>query len=168
MLALFDRLFLGPVLKKLNEIDTAIAAQEASIARDIRLLSYRDRILEESEIFSKYYTAQVNDESKLKGDFAKVVQRLSTDTEVEKVKSNPLEPVKERMYSLYFIEYDFAGPLKNMVSFIHSVNTTDELLKVANFKMTPKRGTDNVNASMTIAKMVINENSSNEISVVEE
>ena len=53
-LAFFDRLFMGPVLEKLSNIDDEISLQEESIVRDLRFLNYKDRIIKEEEIFSIY------------------------------------------------------------------------------------------------------------------
>ena len=47
-LAFFDRLFMGPVLEKLSNIDDEISLQEESIVRDLRFLNYKDRIIKES------------------------------------------------------------------------------------------------------------------------
>ena len=56
ILALFDRLFLGPVLSRIGEVDEEITKQEVSIVRDLRFLSYKDRILKESDEYKKYFS----------------------------------------------------------------------------------------------------------------
>ena len=56
ILAFFDLLFLRPVLSRLSEIDENIHATSNAIERDIRFISYRDKIFAEDEAFRIYQT----------------------------------------------------------------------------------------------------------------
>ena len=162
--ALLDRLFLGPVLDKLKGIEEAIVQQEESIVRDLRFLYYKDKINNESELFEKYFTREVDDDDVVNAEFLRTIEKLATKSKVSLVKSNPSEIKKQKKYIEYYANLDCVGPLEDVINFMHEINSTDELLKVVQFHMTPKRGaTHDVNVSMTIVKMIINPDMSLEV-----
>ena len=56
----------------------------------------------------------------------------------------------------YYVNLDCTGTLENMIKFMHLVNSTEDLLKVIKFNMSPQKGTSNeVNTSMTISKLIM-------------
>ena len=156
-LALVDRLFLGPVLERLKTIDEEIMQQEENTRRDLRFLTYKDKILQNSQSFSKYFTKGKKDDDVINAEFLSTIEKLATQSKVNLVKSNPSEAKKEKMFAQYFANLDCNGQLKDVVTFMHMINAHDELLKITRLNMTPKKGAEGeVNASMTVAKMIIN------------
>jgi len=156
LLALLDRLFLGPVLGKLKMINTEIARQEVSIKGDQKILLYKDRIIDESDAFSKYFVKVVQDDDVVNADFLSEVEKLATQSKVSLVKSNPSEKKTYKDYIEYYANLDCIGDLKDVITFMHLINSTESLLKVVKFNMNPKRGEgDEVNTSMTIVKMLM-------------
>lgn len=156
LLAFLDRLFFGPVLGKINSIDSEIQNQKISIERDLRILTYKDKIIQDNQSYGKYFTENVEDDDVVNAAFLQTVEKLATQSNVTLIKSTPTEK-KEKKDSLeYFANVDCAGQLKDVISFMHAVNASDDLLKVATFSMTPKRGAANdVNASLTVVKTVV-------------
>ena len=155
LVALVDRLFLGPVFERLKTVDDDISQQKSSVSRDIRFLSYKDRILSESQAYSKYFTNKVQDDDVVNADFLSVVERLATRSNVNLVKSNPSESKKKKDFVEYYANLDCSGKLKDVISFMHQINSSDELLKIVKFNMSPKKGAeDEVTASMTVEKFV--------------
>ena len=159
-LALVDRLFFGPILDKINFLNEEIALQKESISRDLKFLGYNDRILKNSQVFSKYFSQVSKDEDVVNAEFLSLIERLASQAKVNLVKSNPAEGKKEKNYSEYAANLDCSGQLKDVISFMHFINSSEELLKITRFNMSPKRGVDGeVNASMTVAKMIVNPDS---------
>jgi len=155
-LALLDRLFFGPVFQKLKVIDEEISGQEISIKRDLRFLSYKEKIKAESKVFDKYFIKKVLDSDVVNREFLKKVEELASESTVNLVKSNPAEPKKQKDYMEYYVNLDCTGTLENMIKFMHLVNSTEDLLKVIKFNMSPQKGTSNeVNTSMTISKLIM-------------
>lgn len=159
VLAISDRLFLGPALDKLRNMETEIAQQENSITRDLRFLSYKERILNESRNLSGYFAAEVKDDDVLNAEFLRTVERLASQSNVNLVKSNPSQSKKQKDYVEYYASLDCTGKLEDVITFMHSINSSKDLLKIVKFTMTPKAGTSSdVNASMMIVKLIINSN----------
>ena len=161
--AVLDRVFLGPVLDKLKGIDEKIKEQENSINRDNRFLSYKDKIVKESQVFDKFITQNVADDDVVNATFLSTIEKLATQSKVNLIKSTPSEAKKEKKYLQYYANLDCIGALSDVVSFMHVINSSDDLLNVVKFNMTPKRGTlDEVNVSMSIMKLIITPDALNE------
>ena len=157
LLASFDRLFFGPVLGKLATIDNDISIQKQSVTRDLRFLTYKDQIKRELKAFEKYFNKGPKDDDVINADFLSVVERIATKAKVNLVKSNPSEIKHEKDFDQYYANLDCVGTLENVLTFMHEINSTEELLKVVKFNMSPKRGVENtVNVSMSVVKMAIN------------
>ncbi len=156
LLAFLDRLFFGPVLAKINSIDEEISNQKGSIDRDLRILSYKDKIIKDNESFGKYITKDLADDDVVNAAFLQTVEKLATQASVNLIKSTPTERKDSKNSIEYYANVDCTGQLKDVVSFMHAVNASEDLLKVATFSMTPKRGAANeVNASLTVVKVVV-------------
>lgn len=154
--ALFDRLFFGPVLNKIDATRDAIKCQEKGIRSDLRILLYKNSIIEENEMFSRYFTDEISDDDVLNTEFLSVIEKLATKAKVNLVKSSPSLTKKEKRFVKYYADLDCSGALEDMVTFMHLINSNEELLKIVKFKIIPKRGQDNnVNASMSVIKMII-------------
>ncbi|HLF19106.1 MAG TPA: hypothetical protein VI749_09520 [Candidatus Omnitrophota bacterium] len=155
-LALFDRLFIGPVLSHLERLDLEIEKQKVDILRDRRFLAYQDRIKKESEIFSKYFSAAVPDDDVVNAQFLSLIEKLATLGKVSLIKSNPSHTNKQELFNEYFASVDCNGNLEDVISFMHTINTTEELLKVTKFNMSPRRGgsENEVKVSMSVVKLI--------------
>ncbi len=157
LLAFFDRLFLGPVWDKLKTIDSEIDEQQVSIKRDVRFLTYKDKIINQSKVFDHYLNVKPQEEDVINTELFSVIERFANQASINLIKSNPSESKKGKDFTQYFANLDCAGKLENVVSFMHAINSSDELLKIVKFNLTPKRGSPNeINASMTIVKLLAN------------
>lgn len=154
--ALFERLFLGPVFANLNQIDEQIKEKRVDIIRNLRIVSYEDQILERYNAFEDYFVDEMKSDSDINAQFLRAIETLATNSNVKLVKSNASESEKKDKFSEYYANLDCTGRLRDIITFIHEINSSDSLLKVVKLDMTPKRGdTDEMTASMTISKMLI-------------
>lgn len=156
-LALLDRLFLGPILNHLESLDEQIEQQKISIERDRRILAYKDKIERETEAFSEYFTQRVPDDDVVNAEFLSNIEKMATRSEVNLVKSNPSHLEKSDQVNRYFASVDCEGAFEDVLSFMHTVNSSENLLRVVEFNMTPRRGGEagEVKASMSIVKLVV-------------
>lgn len=155
VLALFDVLFLRPVMIKLYDLDSAIHEKINIIKSDVRFLSYRDKIFRERKEFSIYQSGESLTEKEIIAGFLKTVELLGSETGI-KVKLNKSDVVPKKGYIQYFADLECEGRLENVITFMHKVNTTDSLLKIVKFNMAGKRASaEEVKASMRISKLII-------------
>lgn len=162
--AMFDRLFLGPILDKISAINDKIERQEAIIKKDIRFLAYKDNIIKEQELFDRYFIKEVVDDDVVNNEMFKSIETLAKKSEVEIVKSANSKIERKKRFVEYYANIECVGSLENLLKFMHSINSTDTLLKIVRFNLSPKRGSaDEITVSMTVVRMVISPNMDNEI-----
>jgi len=155
-LALLDRLFIAPILSHIERLDNEIETERINIIRDQRFLAYKDKIENESNVFSQYLTEEIPEDDVVNANFLSQIEKIATNTKVSLVKSNPSHVEKNDMYNEYVANVDCNGALLDVISFMHRINSTDTLLKITKFNMSPRRGTENeVKASMTIVKLIV-------------
>lgn len=154
--ASFDRLFLGPALNKITMLEDEIVSQKSSIKKDLRILTYKDQIQKEKNQYRQYFTDKLEDEDVVNTKILSNIESLASRTKVNLIKSNPSDTLKASDRIEYFTSLECSGALEDVITFMHAINSSEDLLKVVEFNMNPKRGAANeVSASMTIAKMIV-------------
>jgi len=156
VLAMFDMLFLRPFLSKLSEYDNEIFEKTNSIKQDVRFLSYREKIMMERKEFSVYETGEAMEVDKLIASFLETIELIASKAKINLVKLNPSEVTPKKGFVLYYANLECSGKLSDIVTFIHNIDVTNNLLKVVKINMTGKKASaEEVNVSMKVAKLVI-------------
>jgi hypothetical protein len=156
LLAAYDRLLVGPALTSLERLDEKISREEALVKSNLKYLSYKDQIERELRAFEKFLLSGPVDNKEINRNFLGVVETISGQTKVNITRSNVIDTREEEGYIQYFANVDCSGALEDVVTFMHAINSTDDLLKVTRFRMTPRRGEEGqVSVSLTVSKLVV-------------
>jgi len=156
LLALFDRLFLGPVSSKLRQLDKEIDQENNVIKRNLRFLSYKDRILDENKSFSNYLPEKMQTEEEIIASFLKKIENLATEAKINLVKVTPNDTQQKKGYIEYYADVECNGPLDRMVNFIHSVDSSEDLVKIVKIMVLPQRASaSEVSSTMVVKKILI-------------
>ncbi len=156
MLALFDRLLIGPSLSRLNDINEKIVKEEAVIKQNMRFLTYRDRIVKEASTFKDYYAKDVRAEEEVIGEFLKKIELMATQSQVELSKISPAGQDYQKNYIKYLVTLDCTGKLEDITYFIYAVNNSKDLLKIEKMNvLSNARDAEKVQAALTISRMII-------------
>ena len=156
ILAIFDALFMRPVASKIKKIDAEVKEKTDTLKRDIRILSYKNRILKEQEDFRIYGTGEEKTEEEIIAGFLKTIENLVSESKINLVKLNPGESKPRKGFIEYYANLECDGTWEDMVTFMHKIETTNELLKISKVNISGKKTSpDQVSASMTIIKLII-------------
>jgi len=156
LFAFVDRLFLDPVLTKLRTLDEAIVKQENSIKRDLRFLSYKDRILKEKNTLSIYYTTEYFTEEEIIAGFLKRIEILATNANVNLIKVTPSEGKQKKGHIEYSAMLECSGTLEQTIRFMHLMDTSPELIKIMKFTIVPGKGDEGLmKSNMTVARIMV-------------
>jgi len=158
VLAVFDFLFLQPVSSKLKNLDHDIVQTKTDIKRDVRFLSYQQKIIKENELYKFYQTDEKKSEEEIIASFLKTIENLGREAEVVVGKLNPGESVPKKGYVQYFANVECNGTLQNIIKFVHKIDTTNNLLKVVKMNVVGKKSSaDEVTVMMRISKLIIDD-----------
>ncbi len=155
VLALFDLLFLRPVLSKLKTLDEEIFETENSVKRDSRFLAYRDRILAEREAFRSFYSAEIQTPEQIKAAFLQKIVTLAEESKINLAKLAPSGENAKKGFIKYYADLECTGSLEDLIKFMHKVDGTDDLLKVVKVNFTGKAAAKDVSASMSVVKVIL-------------
>ena len=156
IVALFDRLLIGPTMSRLSSINEDITKEEATIKQDMRFLSYKDRIIKESQEIDPYLTKNVTTDEEMVAAFLRKIESLAADAKVTLIKINPASPQQDAEYWKYQADLECSGNLADVISFMHLINSATDLMKVDKFDFSGKKSdTDEIKATMTVEKVVI-------------
>ncbi|MDE1920655.1 MAG: type 4a pilus biogenesis protein PilO [Candidatus Omnitrophica bacterium] len=155
IVALFDRLLIGPTVARLSSLNEDIAKQEAVIKQDMHFLEYKGRIDQETGEIAPYLTAHRLGDNETIAAFLNKIQGLATAAQVNLLKINPSSGQQDARYWKYQADLECTGSLSNVVSFMHAVNSDPELMKVDKFEFTGKKDSADIRATMTIEKIVV-------------
>jgi hypothetical protein len=156
LLALFDRLLVGPSLGRAKELDDRIAKEEDVIKQNMRFLGHSDRIIQDAAAFKDFYTKDVRSEEEITADFLKKLELMGTQSTVDLSKITPAASEYQKDFVKYFVTMDCSGKLENITAFVYAINNSKELVKVE--KMTlggNARNAEVVQASLTVSKMIV-------------
>lgn len=155
-LAALDRLLIAPGLESLKSSNDEIAKQEKIIKADLRVLNNKENINAREEVYSKFYQDKVEANDVVNRGLLSTIERIATKSKITITKSNPTDIKKQKRTIEYYANLDCTGGLENMISFMHAINSSDDLLKIIRFDLLPKKGTENeVSASMSVVKLVM-------------
>ncbi len=154
--ALFDRLLIAPTMSRLSSIEEDIAKEEASIKQDLRFLSYKDKIAQESKEIAPYLTKDISTEEEMVASFLRKIESLADQSKVNLIKMSPYQGEQDKEYWRYQADLECSGKLSDVITFMHLINSDTHLMKVNKFNFSGKKSdTDEVKATMSIEKIVV-------------
>lgn len=154
VLALFDALFLRPVQGKLKGMNEEIRERTNTIKRDLRILSYREKILVERQKLWEYYPKDEQTPDQIKAAFLQRIETVATEAAINLTKVSPSTDEEKKGFRKYYAELDCTGMLEDIVKFMHMIDATPDLLKVVKVTMTGKPNVKEVTANMTVVKII--------------
>ncbi|MFA5088353.1 MAG: type 4a pilus biogenesis protein PilO, partial [Candidatus Omnitrophota bacterium] len=156
VLALFDLLFLRPVTSRLSVIDQEISEKEIGMKRDLRFLGYQDRILNEMKAYESYYAKEAQSPDQIRAEFLQQIEKLATGSKVNLTKISPSGEQERKGFIEYYADLECDGLFDNVVSFMHQVDSTKDLLKIVKMNLTGRAaGSRDVSAVMKVVKVIL-------------
>lgn len=157
VIALFDRLLIGPTMTKLSSIDAEINREETDIKQDLRFLNYKDRITKEHQEIEPYFSTDIPTEEELISAFLKRIEGIAAESNVTIAKVTPSAGNSDGEYLRYQADLECSGKLPDIVTFMHRFNSANELMKVVKYSLFGKKADadDNIKASLTVEKIIV-------------
>ena len=156
IIALFDRLLIGPTMSRLSAIDDEIASEEDAIKGDIRFLAHENKILKESKEVDPYLVRTFPPEREIGDALLKKIEMLAGKANVILAKEAPPTGQQEKDYLKYSTDFECSGKLTDVVTFMHLINSSNELMKVVKFNLSSKKSdSDEIKATITVSKIIV-------------
>jgi Tfp pilus assembly protein PilO len=155
LVASMDRLIINPIYGRFQKIDQAIKINEKQLGHDLRNIHLKEQIAKEFEKYVEYVERSGSDEeevAKILGE----IESLARQSKVYLVDVKPKAPQKVDFYKEYAVEIEAEGELADLITFLHQVNTSAQLLRVEKLRLNSKEdGSTGLKSSMLITKVSV-------------
>jgi Tfp pilus assembly protein PilO len=155
LLALFDRVMIGPLNARFHQLNQEIRLAELDLCRDLRNLDAKDAITKEFQDYAKYAKQMGSDEEEM-ARFLREIENLAHKSSVNLLDVKPQMPKSKDLQKQFIVEVEAEGDLPAIVMFLHQLNTSECLLRAE--KITLKliqKEKSLLRASILVTKMVI-------------
>ena len=156
LMVFLDRFFFGPALENLKSLGEDIQDKENSLKRYLRFLSYRNQISKERDMLEKYYTKKQLNPGEIKEIFLNKIEMLAHEANISSIRVTPTEGENKKDYTEYFANLECLGKFKDILTFMHAIDSSPELIKIVKFNMNAKKSSsDEITVSMTVSKIIV-------------
>jgi len=155
--AAFDRLLLSPANTKLKKIEEQIVQEESLVKSNLRILARKNQIIDESKSFDPYYTENIPTEQDIFAGFLKDMESFGSQAGIASLKISPAGQAHTEEYLKYQADIECSAKLEDLVKFMHSIDSSKQLIKVTKFNLNGKRAdTEELKATISVSFMLIN------------
>ena len=130
-LFLVDRFIFGMMLGQINQLDERIYTIKNELDDNKKVISLRDNISKESELYGKYLVKEPSPEREL----PKIINTLAIQS---KLVNAELKPIVSRDTTRYLVELNAEGTMRDVVNFMYNLNMVPALLKVEKIDLSPR------------------------------
>ncbi|MFH1230107.1 MAG: hypothetical protein V1709_01280 [Planctomycetota bacterium] len=149
LLFLVDKFIIGVMWDEIKKKDTEINLVCTGLNEDMVLLSYKDKIIKETETYSKYLEKEESPQVQLE----KLMNTLAIQAELT---TNEIKPVSSKDANKYIVELKAEGKMKWLVAFLYNLSLKESFLKVEKMDLGPKTPKSEIlNIYLIISKTII-------------
>lgn len=155
-IAVMQGLVLGPILHKIKEIDLEIETTKDEIRRDRRMLSFKDRIIEEYSKSQNYLDASERSSEEIIATLLNKIEGTARTHSITVKDIRPGDTESKPQFKVYKTSLDCEGTLSNLLAFMQELEQSDYLFQIAKYSFAPKsKGADVLKATLDIARYLI-------------
>lgn len=152
---LVDRLVAEPVIGKLASLDQAIRDEQIAAKKSLHVLVQKDRIQTESKAFSSY-SVEAKDPEQEMTSLLKDIETLAEQASVSVLYVKPATVKEEKGTKKYMATLESESEMEQVASFFHSVESSNQLLKIEKYDITPKSKDSSIaHCTITISRTVL-------------
>ncbi len=157
-LALFDRLIFSPLLDEAHHIEERIKRESNLIKKNLLILEYRDKIMQEKEAYRPLFTDKELTHEELIAQFLREIEELAKESTISLSNINPVNLEEKKGYVEYSLTIECAGNMKDFLNFIYAVENAKKPIRIISYEISPKnREAYDVVSALTIVKLILTE-----------
>jgi len=155
LVSAMDRLVINPIYGRFQKINKEITVNEKQLRHDLRNVRLKEQIAGEFEKYVGYVERSGSDEeevAKILGE----IETLARQSNVYLVDVKPKAPQKIDFYKEYSVEIEAEGDIADIVTFLHQINISKQLLRAEKLRLNTKENELSVlKSSMMITKVSV-------------
>lgn len=155
-IALFDRLIISPVGKKLNQLNQEIKISEIQLGMSLRNLNQKDAIASQYSKFSQYLK-NPGSEEETTASLLSEIEKLARKSNINLSGLRAQQSKDKGFYREYSVEVEAEGTMDAMINFLYQLNVSTQLLRTEKLRFNLKdKNSPLVQASILITRISSN------------
>ena len=134
----FDRIVFAPVMNKLESLNAEILIQEKKLQKLRNILLQEDLITGEYKKYAQHIKQEGSDEEAI-AILLSNIEKMAKNSSVSIIDMKPAPVEKLEFYKRYTIGVEVEAKIDNLSDFIYQLEKTPQLLRVAEFRLSPKK-----------------------------
>jgi Tfp pilus assembly protein PilO len=154
-LLLIDRVIVGPVVSKIESLTDQIDEKKVDVERDLRILSYRDRIISERARYDAFLTTIRPEQEEITA-LLKEVEGLASESGIYLVDMKPRKIEDLGPSKKFVISLTCEAQMTQVIDFMYNIENSETLLTIEQYDISPKaKGSSIAKCTLSIAKLII-------------
>lgn len=156
LMMIMDLLVLGPILEHIKVLDGEIKSKSESIQRNMRVISFKQRIFSEYHKYDAYFDTGDRSSEEIIAGLLRKIETLALQNNIKLINVLPGEIEEKPIYQIYATSLEYEGSLADIIRFISQLEESDNLFQVTRYEFTPKARSGAVlKASMDIQRVLM-------------
>jgi Tfp pilus assembly protein PilO len=154
-LAFLDRMIINPVSNKIKSLNKEIEERQSQIIRDLKVMAQKSRIEIQRASFSSYLGSAQSENEEITL-LLKEIESMANQAAIYLVDMKPAGTKNVGQSKKYLVNLNCEGKMEQIIGFIYSVETSNKLLTIEKYQISPKSKDSNAaKCSLVISKLVI-------------
>ena len=136
-LVLLDRLVVSPISSQIAALNRETQQEEATIKKNLRLLSQKDKIIAESSRFESYLNSSLSQDEEVTA-MLKELEDLANKNSVYLIDLKPGDVKQSGSTKKYMINLSLEAQMDQLAVFMYSVESSDRLFTIEKYQIEPK------------------------------
>ncbi len=155
LLALFDRVMIGPLSARFHFLNQEIKLAELDLCKDLRSLGEKEAITREFQDYAKYVKQMGSDEEEM-ARFLREIENLAHKASVNLLDVKPQMPQSKDLQKQFSVEVEAEGDMPAVIMFLYQLNTSECLLRSEKIEIKlVQQEKSLLHASILVTKIVI-------------
>ena len=149
-----DRLIIVPIHQRMVALSREITDKEASVRKNLRILSLKDRIIDETLKLAPLLNKIDFDEREVSG-LLKEIENYANEAEVNLINIKPQGMQDRDSWRIYQVALNCEAEMEQLVTFMYLIENANSMLLIERYQIVPKRrDSSTASVNMRINKIV--------------
>lgn len=153
----FDRFIISPIFTKMDSLNTETEEKEASVRKNLRIISHEERIIAEKAKYGGFLKSFNTEEEEITA-LLKEIEALASKSSIYLVDMKPRGLKTTGAASKYVISLNCEAQMEQIMEFMYYIENSKRLLTIDRYEISPKsRESSIASCSMSISKLILPE-----------
>ena len=154
-LLILDRAIISPIFSKIRSLNKEIQDKQTTIKKNLRILSQKDRILQESSKYSSFLGQTKLGDDEQVTLVLKELESLANKSSVYLVDMKPAGIKESGSSKRIMVNLNCEAQMEQLVDFMYNMENSESLISIEKYQITPKAKESSVaKCSISVYKVV--------------